>query len=53
MRIKFDKGHFAVKQNNYLAKIVKVYIVCDLKRFGQTFYPEILQWKTVCVEQLI
>ena len=30
MRIKFDKDPLAVKQNNYLGKIVNVYIVYDL-----------------------
>ena len=30
MGIKFDKDHLAVKQNNYLNKIVNVYIVYDL-----------------------
>ena len=28
--IKFDKDPLAVEQNNYLTKIVNVYIVCDL-----------------------
>ena len=30
MRIKFDKDPSAVEQNNYLTKIVNVYIVYDL-----------------------
>ena len=30
MRIKFDKEHLAVEQNNYLTKIVNVNIVYDL-----------------------
>ena len=30
MGIKFDKDCFAVEQNNYLNKIVNVYIVYDL-----------------------
>ena len=30
MGIKFDKGPLAIEQNNYLTKIVKVYIVYDL-----------------------
>ena len=30
MIIKFDKDPLAVEQNNYLTKIVNVYIVCDL-----------------------
>ena len=30
MRIKFDKDPFAVEKNNYLTKIVNVYIVYDL-----------------------
>ena len=30
MRIKFDKDPLAVEQNNYLAKIINVYIVYDL-----------------------
>ena len=30
MRIKFDKGPLAVEQNNYLTKIINVYIVYDL-----------------------
>ena len=30
IRIKFDKEPLAVEQNNYLTKIVNVYIVCDL-----------------------
>ena len=30
MRIKFDKDTLAVEQNNYLTKIVNVYIVQDL-----------------------
>ena len=28
--IKFDKDPLVVEQNNYLAKFVNVYIVCDL-----------------------
>ena len=31
MRIKFDKGPLAVKQNNYLTKIVNIYIVHESK----------------------
>ena len=30
MGIKFDKDPLAVEQNNYLSKIVNVYIVSDL-----------------------
>ena len=30
MRIKFDKDPLAVEKNNYLTKIVNVYIVYDL-----------------------
>ena len=30
MKIKFDKDPFAVEQNNYVTKIVNVYIVYDL-----------------------
>ena len=30
MRIKFDKDHLAVEQNNYLTKIVNVNIVYEL-----------------------
>ena len=30
MGIKFDKNSLAVKQNNYLIKIVNVYVVYDL-----------------------
>ena len=30
MRIKFDKGPLVVEQNNYLTKIINVYIVYDL-----------------------
>ena len=30
MRIKFDKGPLAVELNNYLTKIINVYIVYDL-----------------------
>ena len=30
MRIKFDKDPLAAKQNNYLNKIVNVYLVYDL-----------------------
>ena len=30
MGIKFDKDSLAVEKNNYLTKIVNVYIVCDL-----------------------
>ena len=30
MRTKFDKDPLAVEQNNYLAKIINVYIVYDL-----------------------
>ena len=30
MEIKFDKDPLAVKQNNYLTKIINVYIVYEL-----------------------
>ena len=30
MKIKFDKNPLTVEQNNYLSKIVNVYIVYDL-----------------------
>ena len=30
MRMKFDKGTLAEEQNNYLTKIINVYIVYDL-----------------------
>ena len=33
MGIKFDKDPLAVEQNNYLTKIVNVYIVYDLECF--------------------
>ena len=35
MRKKFDKDPLAVKQNNYLTKIVNVYIVCDLDAWSR------------------
>ena len=42
MGIKFDKDPLAVDQNNYVSKIVNVYIIYDLDT-GQKFRLEILQ----------
>ena len=38
MVIKFDKDLLAVKQNNYLSKILNVYIVYDLDAWRKTSY---------------
>ena len=35
MGIKFDKDPLAVKQNNYLTKIVNLYIVDDLDAWSK------------------
>ena len=35
MGIKFDKDHLAVEQNNYLTKIVNVYIFYDLDKWAR------------------
>ena len=35
IEIKFDKNTVAVEQNNYLTKIVKVYIVCELNAWAR------------------
>ena len=37
MGIKFDKDPLAVEQNNYLTKIVNVYIVYDLDAWPRNF----------------
>ena len=36
MEIKFDKNPLAVEQNNYLTKIVNVYIVYDLNAWPRS-----------------
>ena len=38
MRIKFDKDPLAVEQNNYLTKVVIVYIVYDLDNWLKILY---------------
>ena len=51
MGVKFDKDPFAIEQNNYLTKIVNIYVVYDLE-----VWPKItLRNFTVknCLEQLI
>ena len=51
MGVKFDKDPFAIEQNNYLTKIVNIYVVYDLEA-----WPKIrLRNFTVknCLEQLI
>ena len=35
MRIKFDKDSLAVEQDNYLTKIVNVYVVYDLEAWAR------------------
>ena len=64
MRIKFDKDPLAVEKNNYLTKIVNVYIVYDLNAwpkiplrnvtlknclFGATNIVKIVIKRSMCV----
>ena len=52
MGLKFDKDPLDVEQNNYLTKIVNVYIVYNLDA-RQKFRLEDLNQKIVCLERLI
>ena len=52
MRIKFDKDPFAVEKNNYLTKIVYVYIVYDLNAWPKIPLRNVTL-KIVCLERLI
>ena len=38
MGVKFDKDPLAVEQNNYLTKIVNVYIVCDIDAWPKILF---------------
>ena len=51
MGIKFDKDPLTVEQNNYLTKIVNVYIVYDLDAWQKTLLRN-FKLKH-CLEQLI
>ena len=52
MGIKFDKDPLAVEQNNYLSKIVTVYIVYDLDAWPVNL-PTIVNLRIAYLEQLI
>ena len=53
MGIKFDKDPLAVEQNNYLTKIVNVYIVYDLAAWPRNLTNNFKFKSKIYLEQLI
>ena len=51
MGVKFDKDPFAIEQNNYLTKIVNIYVVYDLEACPKITLRNFTAKN--CLEQLI
>ena len=51
MGVKFDKDPFAIEQNNYLTKIVNIYVVYDLEACPKIILRNFAAKN--CLEQLI
>ena len=51
MGVKFDKDPFAIEQNNYLTKIVNIYVVYDLEASPKITLRNFTAKN--CLEQLI